>query len=253
VIHSVLHGLTADRIDSDPFPHVVVDGALDPALYRELEATLPPAETLLRGRAVENNMPYRYSAEHILADASPRWQEFTRLHTSPAFFSEVVALFGDTIRALHPTLEARTGKRLEEMKSSIRFVEPFADVALDCQITYGSPVTRATRCHRVHVDRQVALYAGLLYFRGCHDDSSGGDLELYRFRGNERVYDEGRYVDDALVERVKTIPYAANRLAFFIHSPRSLHGVSVRSVTPYPRLHVNFIAEFREKVWELAA
>ncbi|HUP60952.1 MAG TPA: hypothetical protein VNA69_11085 [Thermoanaerobaculia bacterium] len=251
--HSVLRGLTPDRIDRDPFPHVVVDEALDPALYRELEAALPPAETLLRGRAMENNTPYRYSAEHILAEGSPRWREFARLHTSAAFFADVVALFGDTIRTLHPALEARAGKRLEEMKSSIRFVEPFADVALDCQITYGSPVTRATRCHRVHVDRQVALYAGLLYFRRSGDDSSGGDLELYRFRGNARTYDEGRYVDDALVERVKTIPYAANRLAFFIHSPEALHGVSVRSVTPHPRLHVNFIAEFRAKVWELAA
>jgi hypothetical protein len=252
-MHSILHGLTPDRIDPDPFPHVVVDGALDPALYRELEAAIPPADALLFGRALENNTPYHYSAEHILAEASPRWREFARLHTSDIFFAEMVTLFGDTIRALHPTLEARAGKRLAEMKSSIRFVEPFADVALDCQITYGSPVMRATRCHRVHVDRQVALYAGLLYFRRGDDDSSGGDLELYRFRGNARAYDEGRHVDDALVERVKTIPYAANRLAFFIHSPQSLHGVSVRSVTPHPRMHVNFLAEFREKVWELAA
>jgi hypothetical protein len=252
-MHSILHGLTPDRIDPDPFPHVVVDGALDPRLYRELEDAMPAAETLLLGRALENNTPYRYSAGHILADASPRWREFARLHTSDVFFSEIAALFGDTIRALHPTLEARAGKRLEEMKSSIRFVEPFADVALDCQIAYGSPVTRATRCHRVHVDRQVALYAGLLYFRRTGDDSSGGDLELYRFRGDARAYDDGRHVDDSLVERVKTIPYAANRLAFFIHSPTSLHGVSVRSVTQHPRLHVNFIAEFRENVWELAA
>jgi hypothetical protein len=252
-MHSILHGVTPDRINRDPFPHVVVDDALDPALYRELEAALPPAETLRRGRALENNTPYRYSAEHILAEAPPRWREFTEAHTSAAFFAEVVALFGETIRTLHPALETRAGKRLEEMKSSIRFVEPFADVALDCQIVYGSPVTEATRCHRVHVDRQVALYAGLLYFRDGDDRSSGGDLELYRFRGEARAYDEGRYVDDALVERVKTIPYAANRLAFFIHSPVALHGVSVRSVTPYPRMHVNFLAEFREKMWELAA
>jgi len=55
------------------------------------------------------------------------------------------------------------------------------------------------------------------------------------------------------VEKVKTIPYAANRLVFFIHSPVAVHGVSVRSVTPHPRLHVNFLAELREKFWELAA
>jgi hypothetical protein len=252
-MHSILHGLTPERIDPDPFPHVVVDDAVDPALYRELEATLPPPATLLRGRKLENNTPYRYSAEHILAEASPLWREFAELHTSAAFYAEVATLFGDTIRALHPKLEARAGKRLEEMKSSIRFVERFADVSLDCQIIYGSPVTQPTRAHRVHVDREVALYAGLLYFRAGGDRSSGGDLELYRFRGNARAYDEARNVDDALVERVKTIPYAANRLVFFIHSPVALHGVSVRSVTPYPRMHVNFLAEFGEAIRELAA
>ena len=252
-MRSILHGLTKADIDPHPFPHVVVDGAIEAELYRELAASMPPAEKLLRGREAENNMPYRYSAEHILADAPPAWQEFTRVHTSQQFFGEVVALFGDVIRELHPTLEARTGKRLEELRTNVRFVEDFADAALDCQITYGSPVTVATRGHRVHVDRQVALYAGLLYFRLPDDRSEGGDLELYRFRGPERVYDEGRFVPDALVEKVKTVPYAANRLAFFIHSPHALHGVSVRSVTPFPRLHVNFIAEFRERFWELAA
>jgi hypothetical protein len=252
-MRSILSGLTPADIDLHPFPHVVIDDAVEPELYRRLAASMPPAEVLLRGREAENNMPYRYSAEHIFADAPEAWQEFTRVHTSQAFFADVVALFGDTIRRLHPTLEAREGKRLEELRTNVRFVEPFADAALDCQLTYGSPVTQATRSHRVHVDRQVALYAGLLYFRRGDDDSVGGNLELYRFRGAARAYDDGRFVDDALVEKVKTVPYAANRLVFFIHSPDALHGVSVRSVTPHPRLHVNFLAEFREKFWELAA
>jgi hypothetical protein len=255
VTASVLAKAAHAGIAREPFPHVVIDDALEPALYRELERTMPPAETILRGRAAGNNMPYRHSAEHLLRDGEPpAWQEFARRHTSQRFFGEVVALFGETIRSLHPQLERRSGKRLEELRTSIRFVEPFADAALDCQVTWGSPVVEATRCHRVHVDRQVALYAGLLYFRRSDDDAHGGDLELYRFRpGAARAFDDGRFVDDALVERVKTIPYAANRLVFFIHSADALHGVSVRSVTPHPRLHVNFLAEFREQFWELAA
>ena len=107
--------------------------------------------------------------------------------------------------------------------------------------------------HRVHVDRQVALFAGLLYMRRPDDDSRGGDLELYRFRDRPRRFEPGRYVDDALVELVKTIPYEANRLVFFVHSPDALHGVSPRSVTPHPRLHVNFLAELQGQFWELAA
>ncbi len=252
-MRSILHGLTPAAIDHDPFPHVVVDGALEPDVYRALAAAIPPAEVLLRGRPLESNKPYRYEAEHILGNAPLVWQEFTRVHTSPQFFAEVTALFGDTVRALHPSLEARVGKRLEELRTNVRFAEPFADVALDSQISYGAPVSSPSRSIRAHVDRRVALYAGLLYFRLPGDDSSGGDLELYRFRGDTREFEEDRFVDDALLEKVKTVPYAANRAVFFIHSPNALHGVSVREVTPHPRLLVNMVAEFRERFWEIAA
>jgi len=233
---TVLHRITRDQIHRDPFPHLIIDGAVEPDIYEQLVATFPSEETLLRGRPLENNTPYRFSAEHILREASDCWREFVRVHTSAAFYREAAALFG--------LPDAAT--------TSIRFLEPFADVALECQIIYGSPVTRASRSHPVHVDREVALYAGLLYFRRADDDAPGGDLELYRFRGSQRRYDAQRFVDDALVEKVKTIPYAANRLVFFPHSPDALHATSVRSVTPHPRLHVNFVAERRERAWEAA-
>jgi len=238
-MHSILHGLTRADVDPHPFPHVVVDGALPEALYRELEASMPPDEVLLRGREVVNNTPYHFSAQRILsADVAPVWRKFVRRHTSREFFAEVVRLFG---AAIDP----------DRVRTGVRYVTPPRQFALDCQIVYGSPVTTPTRCHPVHVDRQVALYAGLLYFRRPGDDSTGGDLELYRFRGPRRAYDAARCVDDSLVERVKTIPYAANRLVLFLHSAEALHGVSVRSVTPHPRLHVNVLAEAGQKLWEL--
>jgi hypothetical protein len=250
---SVLHRVTAEDIEPHPFPHLVVDDAIEPELYRELAATMPPPEVILRGREVENNMPYRLAAQDLLAlTGHAAWRELARLHTSREFFDDVVRVFGDTIRAVHPGFESRMGA-LDTLRTNIRFAEPFADAALDCQITWGSPVSEPTRSHRVHVDRQLALYAGLLYMRRPEDDSRGGDLELYRFRARPRVFEQGRYVDDALVERVKTIPYAANRLVFFIHSPDALHGVSTRSTTPHPRLHVNLLAELQETFWELAA
>lgn len=246
---TVLAGVTAADIDPHPFPHVVIDEAVSPETYRELAATMPVAETILHGREPENNEPFRLTGSEVLA--LPRcdaWHAFVRAHTSRDFFNDVLRVFGATIRALHAQLDA-----LDTLRTSLRFGEPFADVALDCQITWGAPVTHSTRAHRVHVDRTVALYAGLLYMRLPEDDATGGDLELYRFRARPRIFEEGRYVDEARVELVKTIPYAANRLVFFIHSPDALHGVSARSATPHPRLHVNFLAEFREPVWNLAA
>ncbi|HKO58250.1 MAG TPA: hypothetical protein VJ276_20470 [Thermoanaerobaculia bacterium] len=239
-----------EDIAHEPFPHVVVDDAA--ADYDRL--AFPDADLIVDDHPLENNSTYRLPTARILSDprvAQP-WKDFARAHTSPEFFAEAMALFGDAIRALHPDLESRLGCRLEDARTSVRGVEPFADVALDCQACWGSPVTMPSSSNSCHVDRQVALFAGLLYCRLPGDDAEGGDLELYRFCGAERRYEHGRFVDASLVEPVKRIPYAANRLVFFIHSPHSLHGVTVRSVTNWPRLHINFLAEVRFPIFELA-
>jgi hypothetical protein len=226
----------------------VDDAADDYALL-----AFPDPDLIVNGRPLQNNATYRMPAARILSDprVSRPWKDFALAHTSRAFFAEVVELFGDAIRALHPGLEARLGCRLEDARTSIRGVEPPADIALDCQACWGSPVSTPSSSNGCHVDRQVALFAGLLYCRLPGDDAEGGDLELYRFRGAERRYEEGRFVDPSLVEPVKRIPYAANRLAFFIHSPHSLHGVTVRSVTSWPRLHINFLAEAAFPIFSL--
>jgi hypothetical protein len=250
---SVLHKVTRADVVREPFPHVVVDDALDGELYAELAASFPPGEVVRDGRPLENNTAYRLGSARILEDGglTPEWKEFVRLHTSQAFFHEVLALFGDAIRELHPTLESRLGMSLDDARTSVRGAEPFADVALDAQLCWGSPVTSVSSSAPCHVDRQVALFAGLLYCRLPHDDAPGGDLELYRFLGSEHRYDKRRWVDPSLVEPVKHIPYAANRLVFFIHSPHSLHGVTLRGLTPWPRLHVNFLAELQTEVFDL--
>ena len=244
---SILHKATAADVVREPFPHVVVDGALEEDVYAQLAASFPESDVLVDGRPLENNSAYRLPCEKLLAEArvAQCWKDFVRLHTSASFFAEVMAIFGDALRELHPALS------LAGARTSIRGVEPFADVALDCQPCWGSPVVQASSSAPCHVDRQVALFAGLLYCRLPGDDAEGGDLEIYRFRGAERRYDELRYVPASLVEPVRRIPYAPNRLVFFLHSPHSLHGVTVRSETRWPRLHVNFLGEMQTKVFDI--
>jgi hypothetical protein len=245
---SILHGLGRGDVVREPFPHVVVDGALEDEVYSLLAGTFPSAEAIVAGRPVENNTPYRMPAARMLDD--PRvadvWKDFVRYHTSAAFFREVMAVFGEALHELHPSLPS-----LDAARTSIRDAEPFADVALDCQPCWGAPVTQVSSSDPCHVDRPVTLFAGLLYFRLPGDDAAGGDLELYRFRGAERRYDATRHVDASLVEPVLRIPYAANRLVFFLQSAHSLHGVTERGVTTWPRLHVNFLGEMQRNVFEL--
>ena len=181
------------------------------------------------------------------------WREFTRYHVSQDFFNEVRVLFESRIRELHPRLESNVAKPLSDWESSVRFREPIRDIALECQFTYGAPVDVRSRSIGPHVDREVALYAGLFYMRDDHDDSEGGDLELYRFNAGAPAFDAGsRRVPDERVTLCKTIRYGSNTLVFFLHSPYALHGVSPRSPTTFPRRHINLVGELATQVFDLS-
>lgn len=244
----------ADIVD-EPFPHLVIQDALEPDYYEDLAREFPAAEIILNGREPENNRNYRYAANDILDDEriSPRWREFVRWHVSQAFFHEVCSLLGSRIRELNPELESSMSKVLTEWQSSVRFREPVRDIALECQFAYGSPVEQRSRCIGPHVDREVALFAGLLYMRDEADDSEGGDLELYRFTGGGPIFGRTqRLVPDGRVERFRSIRYARNTLVFFLHSINSVHGVSPRNVTRFPRRHINFVGELTTKVFDIS-
>lgn len=225
----------------EPFPHVVVQPALDEGLYRELAAAFPPEDVFLAGKVAEGNRYYQYRAAKSLANPNIAavWREFVRYHTSAAFFAEVVELFG-----------------LEELRgteTSVRFAEPMAGAALDCQFFYCTPPrVPATTSRSPHIDREVAVFGGLLYFRLEDDRSTGGDLELFRLKGEEREYGHNRAVPRELLEPVKTIRYAPNTFVLFLNSPESIHGVTPRSMTPFPRLHMNFVAELPVKRFDIS-
>jgi hypothetical protein len=252
-MESVLHRASPADVADEPFPHLVVSDALDGGLYAELARQFPPASLLIDGRQPASNTYYHYGAGRILENAavSPLWREFVARHVAPEFYREVMSLFGDRARSLHPGLETRLGRPLEALETSVRRLAEPRDVALECQLTYCSPPDRPSSSAPPHVDREVALYAGLLYFRCTGDDSAGGDLDLYRFRGEPCGFRADRSVPESLLEKVSTVGYHPNTLVFFLHSPRAVHGVSPRAITPYPRLHVNFVGELRDKVFDL--
>jgi hypothetical protein len=250
-MRSVLDGLSRLDVRDDPFPHVVVSPALDEDTYERLAATFPRPD-LMTPLSVEGRFACR---ARDLLDATrfgPTWSEFAALHSSKAFYRQVVGLFGDRIRALHPDLEVELKKPLEDVQSHVRFVEGAGEIALECQCVSTEPTSEPLRIIGPHVDRPVALYAGLLYFRDDLDDSTGGDLVLYRFKSDRRGFVEGtRRVPEELVEAVRVVEYARNSLILFPHSPDAVHGVSTRSASRYPRRHVNLVGEFPEALYDL--
>jgi hypothetical protein len=147
----------------------------------------------------------------------------------------------------------------EALKVGMRDADRFGrnDVLVEAMISGNTPVTAASSVRTTHVDAGNKLFSGLFYMRTPEDRSTGGDLTLSRFAERYRGKDErfalfkGPYVDDSHVEVVRTVPYAANTLVLFINSLDSLHGVTVRSETPHPRLFVNLVGEVDDRSYRL--
>lgn len=258
-MQTILDKVTHADVVLTPFPHLVLENALDESLYKRLADSfplhcLPVAEG--------SNIYTYYKASKALRERKIDgiWLEFIKIHTSQVFLSKILTIFGDTLRNLHPDLENRLGKKLEQLKPKVRDLNliNFRQLSLDCQFAQCSPVTQFARAVRSpgndagpHIDRPVALYAGLLYFRLPGDNSGGGDLRLYKYVSQQLEYDRSNHVPESKAECFRTIRYAQNTVVFFLNSPYSIHGVSPREVTQYSRLHVNFLGEFPFPVFDI--
>lgn len=181
---SILSRAAKADLVTEPYPHLVITEALDPAIFEQLSSQFPADDIILNGRAAKDTW-FDYPACKVVADerVSALWREFFAYHTSKAFFDELVALAGPQMRALKPDLEQRAGRRLEDFIVGMRpggRGDPLAegaDASMECQFYLN--YTRQPRVVRgPHVDRPSELFAALLYFRREDDDSSGANLEI---------------------------------------------------------------------------
>lgn len=250
---SVLAKAHSGQVSLEPFPYLVIENCLPPALYSALEAAYPSDEKILginaarRGGRVRQNQRNNVSAHQILGtDALDNlWEEFVGLHTSADFYRDVLRVFGPALKVTYPDLETKLGAPLEDLQTGVRFV-PESDVgsiSLDCQVAINTSVARASSVRGVHADAPEELFAMLLYFRRPEDDSTGGDLEIWQWKDGRRPAFIGSEANEEDAELVATIPYRPNTLVAFINSEAALHAISDRSVTPYSRRLVNTIGE----------
>ncbi len=106
---SVLDKATPADVSLDPFPHLVVHEALDDGLYNRLASGFPRPEQMKR---LSSEGKFSHEALKILADTGldPAWHAFVERHVSGTFYQQVVALFGDLIRNLHPDSREPVGE-----------------------------------------------------------------------------------------------------------------------------------------------
>ena len=190
-----------------------------------------------------NNTRYQVGSNTPLE--STLWNVFVNYHTSPEFYQEVVALFGNHIEDIHG-IYGKYGKSVEELSTgrrtaggmSVESVGGKTDVGMDCQVGMNSPVTEQSRVIGMHVDQPSKVFVSMLYMKEPQDDSVGGSLQIYRHKeGHEKNMDIGN------MEIHSTIEYDRNTVVFFINSSYSIHAVTLRNPTPHRRRLVNFIGE----------
>jgi hypothetical protein len=246
----LLSDLRQEDILDTPFAHFTSRSAVPAEAYAALEADFPSIDIILDGRAAASNQAVRMTVKQVLNDRriSPLWRAFFEYHTSGAYWRDVVRLFGDRFRLAFPSLEARVGRRYEDWRVVPRGFAGEADIHLDCQFVMNTPVTEVGSVKTAHVDLCDKIFSALFYFRREGDVTPGGDFEIYRWRRSPRFVKHRALDRD--VEKVKTVPYAANAYACFLNSQQAVHAVSPRGVTNIPRRYINFIAELPIKAFE---
>lgn len=240
--------LDTATLASEPFPHAIVSDLVDPDLCRRLLRELPRLETLARGADLGNNRRFETPALDAFdcAELSPLWRETLHEGLGPNFMGRALRKLLPSIDRRLPDFAERFGARPEALPIRIRRKgkpQPGA-LSVDARIVVNTPATTpGTIARGPHLDKPHKLFGGSLFLRHEDDPSTGGELEFYESLAAEPQFERGRLLPRNEVRLQKTVPYRANQFAMFLNTPRSLHGAAPRSVTPYPRVVVDFVCE----------
>ncbi|OAI57088.1 hypothetical protein AYO49_02845 [Verrucomicrobiaceae bacterium SCGC AG-212-N21] len=236
-----------------PFPHLVLDDALDPAFADALLAEMPAMEVLTQGAPPGSNQRFSLSAALSLKDdrVSAKWRELVEESLSQPFLDRLLTLFKPHIVRELPEFVQRMGD-LNQLRAVLRYTPEHVPgtVGLDAQICINTPALEAgTTVKGPHLDITDKLFIGLLYFRHAGDESQGANLEFYDIAEQDPLFDCNRCLARERVTLLRTMPYRHNRLVLMLNTPRALHGVSPRAATPHARYFLNLVAVMNDPVF----
>lgn len=245
--------IVTGEFNPEPYPHKILESALDEDFYNCLETAFPRSETVYGNNKVVNNKAYLLGAKETLEhpDVDPVMKSFFENVATSEFFRDLLAAVASHTRKFCPGFEDRLGVRIEEGTLALRDSGEEADFYFDVQIGVNSPVLHRSRVRAIHVDREVKMLNALLYMRHRDDDVGGGNLEMYRWKGARRF--DGVSVAEDQAIAVASLTYKPNTMLLFANSLDSLHGVTPRAETKIVRRYINFLLESREPLFDVSA
>ncbi len=228
----------------DPFPHLVIEEALDRDYYNSLLRTRPPYP----GDPTPSNLRLPISGWMLMSldHYDSVWRDFTRAHTDPEITYRLAEFFADHWPQHLPQLvpgATRFGVLGRDDFDQV-------DILTDARLEIISPVHGPPGSHRRgHVDTPNRIFSALYYLRAAEDDSTASGLELFRYKGAPPDTLDAFELPPEAIECIKTIPYQANTLVVFPNSRYAIHGSEVRKDTPHERAYVFITAEVEQNLF----
>ena len=232
---SVLQNLK--KVNAKPYPHVIIENALDENIFNELKSKLP--ESYVAGQPVGPDQSKRVKYHVLQEDDWPisnLWKEFFEFHTIKEFFDQVLDMwepFNVKYAVARDSIVIGKGKAHGK-----------ANCYTDCQFVRHNVVAEGVTTRTPHVDNKNEVYAGLLYFK--HDNSTGGGFNIHKqtfvsgwdSKQNNELYEPGPIVD--------TCAYKDNNFVMFFNQKYAVHSVEPRAGVQSPRWSINIIGRWTQ-------
>lgn len=232
------------KVEYDPWPHIVIEDALPQKEHDELLATLP-SERLDKQEPRDHHNKLTWQAKDVIAEKQPIsdiWQEFIAYHLSREFFDKVLDVFEPA------------SKKMIITKENIRLVDRYEsknnrpNCYTDFSFVKHPPINNVSN-RTPHTDNQKEIYAGLLYLKHKDDNSTGGDFCIHK-PGDLSMTKHREYHAPGPI--VKKCAYRSNNFVMFWNGKDTQHSVSPRENAAHPRWSINMIGRYMgERHWQM--
>jgi hypothetical protein len=224
-------------------------------VYKEIEENFPSLKEFKKnGDITANNVGIRIIYKELYLDKKYFWHNFGSQFVNNDFFYNYCKFFEEDINFWYPQIYKKLKNRNLRIGVSGLDNPDDHDIILDFQIGINTPVTENKSVRGPHLDNAKELYAGLCYLKDDDDYTDSGHFTIFKkkpFRLLKKG--KGRSINLSELKEIKKIKYKSNRLATFINTVKSIHGVSKREVTDKPRKFFVFNAIItNEKFFKLS-
>ena len=240
--------------DNNPYPFFLIDNFLKTDVYKKITEKFPTLQLFKNNGDINgNNVQIRIAFSNFSEELDLFWKEFGSYFLNDSFFYNYCEFFKDDIKNLYPAIYDRIKKK--NIKIGIQGIDDYSncDVLLDFHIGINTPVKEVTSVRGPHLDNKKTIYTALCYLKDSDDDTDSGHFTVYQLK-KLRIMSVGssRSVNISDVKNYKEIKYKSNRLASFLNTKKSIHGVSQREVTKKVRKFFAFNAIYREDLFKLS-